>query len=155
MILAEYKSSKMDTTRVLLLINIGQQYEGTNPETAKKYYKEAEALSEKLNYKRGILKFISNFGYVLNMQGKYDESLKLNLKSVQISKEIGDSLALAKCLFNTGTSYQLNHLIMNLLLQNLPIFFKPFIKNLNAMIKPLSLEKKLLPFQEKIIWNMT
>lgn len=106
-LLTEYKSSKIDTTRVLLLINIGQQYEGTNPETAKKYYREAEALSEKLNYKRGILKFISNYGYVLNMQGKYDESLKLNLKSVQISKEMGDSLALAKCFFNTGTSYQL------------------------------------------------
>jgi signal transduction histidine kinase len=106
-LLTEYKSSNLDTTRVLLLINIGQQYEGTNPETAKKYYKEAGTLSEKLNYKRGVLKFISNYGYVLNMQGQYEESLKLNLKSVHISQEIGDSLALAKCLFNTGTSYQL------------------------------------------------
>jgi len=106
-LLIEYKTSKSDTSKVLLLINIGQQYEGTNPETAKKYYEEAGLLSEQLNYKIGTLKFISNYGYVLNMQGDYVSSLDLNLKSVNISKEIGDSLALAKCLFNTGTSYQL------------------------------------------------
>ena len=94
-----YNKSDMDTTRVLLLINIGQQYEGSNPEDAKKYYEEAGALSEELNY--------SNYGYILNMQGDYDASLELNLKSINVSKEIGDSLALAKCLFNTGTSYQL------------------------------------------------
>jgi signal transduction histidine kinase len=102
-----YNKSEMDTTRVLLLINIGQQYEGSSPEKAKKYYEEAGSLSEELNYKRGTLKFISNYGYVLNMQGDYDASLELNLRSIDVSKDIGDSLALAKCLFNTGTSYQL------------------------------------------------
>tara|TARA_R110000868_G_scaffold216416_7_gene466584 strand:- start:1255 stop:3213 length:1959 start_codon:yes stop_codon:yes gene_type:complete len=106
-LLTMYKLSEVDSSRVLLLINIGQQYEGNDPETAKKYYKEAGLLSEQLDYKRGILKYISNYSYVLNMQGDYEESLELNLKSVKISKEIGDSLALAKCLFNTGTSYQL------------------------------------------------
>ena len=83
------------------------EYEGSSPEQAKKYYEEAGALSEELNYKKGTLKFISNYGYVLNMQGDYDASLDLNLKSINVSKDIGDSLALAKCLFNTGTSYQL------------------------------------------------
>lgn len=102
-----YNKSELDTTRILLLINIGQQYEGSNPEHAKKYYEEAGSLSEELNYKKGTLKFISNYGYVLNMQGDYDASLKLNLKSINVSKDLGDSLALAKCLFNTGTSYQL------------------------------------------------
>ena len=102
-----YNKSEMDTSRVLLLINIGQQYEGSSPVMAKKYYEEAGSLSDKLNYKRGTLKFISNYGYVLNMQGDYEASLELNLKSINVSMDIGDSLALAKCLFNTGTSYQL------------------------------------------------
>ena len=106
-LLMEYKVSEMDTSRVLLLINIGQQYEGTDPETAKMYYEEAGSLSEQLRYKRGTLKYISNYGYILNMQGSYAASLELNLESVNISREMGDSLALAKCLFNTGTSYQL------------------------------------------------
>lgn len=106
-LLVLYNKSEKDTARVLLLINIGQQYEGSSPEKAKKYYKEAGALSEELNYKKGTLKFISNYGYVLNMQGDYNTSLDLNLKSINVSMDIGDSLALAKCLFNTGTSYQL------------------------------------------------
>lgn len=102
-----HTTSEKDTAKVLLLINIGQQYEGSNPEKAKKYYEEAGSLSEELNYKRGTLKFISNYCYLLNMQGDYDASLELNLKSINVSRDIGDSLALAKCLFNTGTSYQL------------------------------------------------
>ncbi|MCJ7467747.1 MAG: sensor histidine kinase [Maribacter sp.] len=106
-LLIEYKTAELDTSRVLLLINIGQQYEGNEPETAKKYYEEAGTLSKQLNYKRGTLKFISNYTYVLNMQGNYDTALNMNLESVKISRAMGDSLALAKCLFNTGSSYQL------------------------------------------------
>ena len=127
-LLLEYKTSKPDTLKVLLLINIGQQYEGSNPEKAKTYYKEAGALSEQLSYKRGILKYISNYGYVLNMQGDYKSSLDLNLKSVKISKELNDSLALAKCLFNTGTSYQLLNNYESAI-TNLQIYYKHYIKN--------------------------
>ena len=105
-LLNEYALSKADTSKVLLMINIGQQYESSDPENAKKYYKEAGELSEQLKYSKGILKYISNYTYVLNMQGDYDRSLELNLRSVEISKALGDSLALAKCLFNVGTSYQ-------------------------------------------------
>lgn len=105
-LLNEYASSKTDTSKVLLMINIGQQYESSDPDRAKKYYEEAGKLSEELEYAKGILKYISNYTYVMNMQGDYDKSLDLNLRSVEISKELGDSLALAKCLFNVGTSYQ-------------------------------------------------
>ncbi|MBI1343677.1 MAG: tetratricopeptide repeat protein [Terrimonas sp.] len=99
--------SPKDTNRVLLLINTGQQYEGSDPEKAKQYYNEAGELSKKLDYRLGTLKYISNYGYVLNMQGRFDSSLVLNLESVRLAREWGDSIALAKCLFNTGTSYQL------------------------------------------------
>lgn len=97
---------KEDTNAVFLYINIGQQYESSKPEVAKAYYHKAGALSKKINYPLGIIKFIANYTFVLNQQGLYDSSLYYNLKSVKLSRQIKDSVYLAKTLFNTGTSYR-------------------------------------------------
>jgi signal transduction histidine kinase len=105
-LLSRLKEAKKDTNAVLLYINIGQQYESNDPEKAKQYYRMARDLSNQLNYTRGIIKYIVNYTFVLNMQGQYDSSLILNLRSVELSRKIKDSVYLAKTLFNTGTSYR-------------------------------------------------
>jgi two-component system, NarL family, sensor kinase len=99
-------STREDSARVLLFITIGQQYEVNQPEIAKQYYREAGQLSETIGYPAGVIKYINNYTYVLNMQGRFDSSLTLNMKAVEIARTIKDSLALAKSLFNTGTSYR-------------------------------------------------
>ena len=99
--------AKEDTIAVQLYINLGQQFEANEPNVAKLYYQKAGNLSRKINYPRGVIKYINNYTYVLNMQGLYDSSLLLNLQAVAISREIKDSVNLAKTLFNTGTSYRM------------------------------------------------
>lgn len=99
-------AAKDDSNKVLLYINIGQQYESNEPEVAKQYYRAARDLSEKIGYTRGLIKFAANYTYVLNMQGLYDSSLTINKESVELSRKIKDSLYLAKTLFNTGSSYR-------------------------------------------------
>jgi two-component system, NarL family, sensor kinase len=98
--------AKEDTIAVQLYINLGQQYESNEPETAKSYYIKAGDLSRKIKYPRGIIQYINNFTYLLNVQGLYDSSLALNLQGVEIARKTKDSLNLAKTLFNTGTSYR-------------------------------------------------
>ena len=99
--------AKNDENKVELYINAGQQYETNEPETAKQYYRMANELSKKLKYKLGEIKYITNYTFVLNMQGYFDSSLILNLRSVELSRQIKDSSYLAKTLFNTGSSYRL------------------------------------------------
>ena len=99
-------AAKEDTNSVLLYINIGQQYESNDPGKAKYYYRLAGDLSQKINYPGGIIKYIANYTFVLNMQGMYDSSLLLNLQSVELSRQIKDSVYLAKTLFNTGSVYR-------------------------------------------------
>jgi signal transduction histidine kinase len=99
-------TAKNDTNTVILYINIGQQYETNEPETAKHYYRMARELSNKIGYTKGVISFINNYTFILNMQGNYDSSLMLNLQAVDLSKRSNDSLNLAKTLFNTGTSYR-------------------------------------------------
>jgi signal transduction histidine kinase len=106
-LLALLPNAKEDIAAVELFINIGQQYETHDPELAKQYYRRAKRLSEKIGYTLGEIKYVTNYGFVLNMQGYYDSTLTLNLHSVELSRKIGDSVYLAKTLFNTGSSYRL------------------------------------------------
>lgn len=99
-------AAKEDTNKVLLLISIGQQYEGTEPGTAKAYYRQARELSRKMDYTLGEIRFITNYTYLLNMEGRYDSSIQLNHRSVELARQINHTEYLAKCLFNTGTAYQ-------------------------------------------------
>ena len=104
-LLVVVKTAKEDTNKVLLYISIGQQYENNLPDTAAYYYTQAKLLSEKLNYTLGIIKYISNITYVLNLQGKLDSSLRLNLYSVELAQRINDRKRLAFGLSNVGASY--------------------------------------------------
>ena len=99
--------AKEDSSKVLLLIQIGQQYEGSEPEKAKQFYRESLNLSRKIGYRLGEIKFAANYTYVLNMQGHYDSSLQINLESVKVAKQLNDKEYIFKTLFNTGTSYRL------------------------------------------------
>lgn len=98
--------SKEDTNTVLLYINLGQQFESNEPEKAKFYYRQARDLSQKINYPRGVIKYIVNYTFILNMQGLFDSSLILNQQSVKLSRQIKDSVYLAKTLINTGSVYR-------------------------------------------------
>lgn len=99
-------AAKEDTGKVLLLINIGQQYETNEPGKAKSYYLLAKKISEKINYPLGVVKYAANYTYVLNMQGLYDSSILVNLEALKIARTINNPEYLGKTLFNTGTSYR-------------------------------------------------
>jgi len=81
--------SKEDTNKVLTLISTGQHVENNSLEDAKKYYVQAKLLSEKLKYTLGLLKFYSNYTSLLNMQSRFDSSLLLNQKGLQLAIDFG------------------------------------------------------------------
>lgn len=97
---------KEDSAGVEFYINLGQQYESNEPELAKQYYKKAGTISEKINYKAGVVRYIFNYTFVLNLQARYDSGLLLNQQSVAIARTLKDPVLLGKALFNTGTSYR-------------------------------------------------
>lgn len=98
--------AKEEISTVELYIQIGQQYENSEPELAKEYYRKALNLSKKIGYKTGEIKFAHNYTYVLNVQGNFDSSLYYNLKAIELAREIADSVQLGKALLNTGSVYR-------------------------------------------------
>lgn len=99
-------SAQQNMDAVDLYIQIGQQYENNDLPRAKAYYLKALQLSKQLESTEGEIRFIHNYTYALNLEGKFDSSLMLNLKAVELSKASGDTLNLAKALFNTGSVYR-------------------------------------------------
>ncbi|SKB61437.1 tetratricopeptide repeat-containing sensor histidine kinase [Dyadobacter psychrophilus] len=104
-ILKKIRESKEDTNRVLAYIEYGQLLENQNLDSAGKYYLKAEALSQKLNYGIGKFKFRSNYTYILNLQGKFDQGLKLNKESFEIARELKHEVNIGKSLANIATSH--------------------------------------------------
>ncbi|MBS1633772.1 MAG: sensor histidine kinase [Bacteroidetes bacterium] len=101
------KNAKEDTGKVMLLLHIGEQYERVAPETSKQYYHQSLQLSQKIRYKPGEIKFASYYTAVLNMQGRFDSSLLLNKKALELAKETKDELSIAKATFNTANSFHM------------------------------------------------
>ena len=98
--------AKEEISTVELFYQIGQQYENSDLELAKSYYRKGLQLSQKIGYQTGEIKFAHNYTYVLNVQGNFDSSLYYNLKAVDLAKEIQDSVNLGKALLNTGSVYR-------------------------------------------------
>jgi two-component system NarL family sensor kinase len=95
-----------DSVKVTTLIRLGQQYESNAPDSAILYYRQAKALSQQLNYQPGIVQYINNYTAVLNVQGRFDSSLILNLQGVDICRQHGLQKLYVKALINTGAVYQ-------------------------------------------------
>ncbi|MCK6616660.1 MAG: sensor histidine kinase [Cyclobacteriaceae bacterium] len=122
-----YAQSQPDTNRVQLFIQLGQQYENNQPDTAIWFYEQALKLSEQLGYTRGIISYYTNVTYVYNMKGRYDTSLVLNLRSVEIARQLGDPERIAACIGNVGASYmylEQYEKAIDKYLQVIPIFEK-------------------------------
>ncbi|SDD70673.1 sensor histidine kinase [Niabella drilacis] len=99
------KTAKDDTARVLLYIDIGYQYEQDDPSTAGQYYLMAGELSQRLHYKTGTIKFLTNYTGILNGRGAYDSALALNKQSFQLAREIHNDLYIGKTAANIGNSF--------------------------------------------------
>ncbi len=99
-------SMSADSAKVQTLIRLGQQYETNTPDLALYYYTAAGKLSKQLGYTQGILRYIANYTAVLNVQGKFTESLKLNLEAIHIARNSHLQRSLMRALINTGAVYQ-------------------------------------------------
>lgn len=103
-------AAPQDSSRVLLLIKVGNDYERSQPDSAVYFYKAAGDLSRKIHYDVGVLKYIANYTAVLNMQDQLDESLALNRQAIDLAQKIHNDNYLGVSYGNTAAVYALMHM---------------------------------------------
>ncbi|MBK9270880.1 MAG: sensor histidine kinase [Saprospiraceae bacterium] len=95
-----------DSTKVLAILNVGNYYEQSNLDSAEHYYRKALNLS--IDNKALFLeaKTISWFTDVLNKKGNLKEALLLNLRSLDVGKQINHQRLMVAAYANVALSYQ-------------------------------------------------
>lgn len=83
---------KTDTHQVKLLYRIGDTYETNDDKKATYYYTAAYRLSRKLNFTKGMIRYYSCQGEILNMKGKYAECMGLLKQGLSLAQKTGDKM---------------------------------------------------------------
>lgn len=98
--------SKEDTQKVYLLYSIADQYESSDPATAKYYIGLAGALSQRLRFETGILKYNRHLAYIHAYQANYDSMLYFSTKALELARIRKDTFNIGVSLFNIGEAYK-------------------------------------------------
>lgn len=95
-----------DSNLILSLLQIGDYYESVNLDSSEYYYRKALQLSKDLKLLFFEGKTISWFTDVLNQKGKLNEALQLNLRSLEIGKQLNHSRLTIASYANVANTYQ-------------------------------------------------
>src|SRR6185503_1911220 len=79
-----------DTNRVKLLMQIGNEYFFTKPDTARVISEKALALSRELHYVKGVVANLNELAEAVRFLGNYPLALKLNFEALQMNREMKD-----------------------------------------------------------------
>lgn len=96
---------KNEKEKADLMLQIGDEYSETNRDLAKRYFKDAGKLSEKINYPRGVLKYIAKYTNILYDEAQPDSAINMNLQGLDLAREVNDTEYIGKFLLNTGNAY--------------------------------------------------
>ncbi|HEY6161804.1 MAG TPA: tetratricopeptide repeat protein [Bacteroidia bacterium] len=94
-----------DTNRVVLLNRISEALRFTDQDSAAVYSDSARSLSEKLNFKRGLLYSLMNLANYNSMRHKFKVALDLNLKALNLAQELKEEKAQVRIYRSIGTTY--------------------------------------------------
>lgn len=104
-ILSLLPQAKKDTNLIMLYYDIGYQYSMNDHAQAIQYYQKAKALSENLQYTKGLILYASYYGNILKMKGEYDSALVLDKKAIHLAHQLKDNAQIAKSYINTGNVF--------------------------------------------------
>jgi serine phosphatase RsbU (regulator of sigma subunit)/tetratricopeptide (TPR) repeat protein len=94
-----------DTMKSQILSRLARYYVGNNPDTAVVIADSAIRVSQRANYTYGLASAYAEIGHAYNTKGKYDESLKNFLKSLELYTKIGHKRGLSNQYNNLGNTY--------------------------------------------------
>jgi adenylate cyclase len=99
------QSSKEDTVRVNMLIELSIKYRTISPDTSIDYAQQAENLAQKIHFQKGIGYALKSKGMMYFQQGDYIQALQAWKEGLRIFSANGIKVGEANLLSNIGTIY--------------------------------------------------
>lgn len=105
--IARLPQMKDDSDKAIHIYHIGDEFAYNDYKAATAWYDKALSLSEKLNFTRGIIRYYSSQGEVLNMNGKYADCLAMLMKGLLVSRQRKDNMREGIMCENIGNTFAL------------------------------------------------
>jgi len=98
--------AKEDSTKVNLYILLGECFEYNIPDSGKYYYRKAIVLGTQLKYLYGMMRGNGYYANVCMIKSENDSALIYINKSLELSRQMKDSVNIGIGLFNLGSAYR-------------------------------------------------
>jgi len=136
-------TQKDDSNKVWTLTALGDYYSFNNPDSGVMYAKAALALSEKLQFDKGIFWSIVSMDHSLYILGNYTEELDYALKARPVAKKLNDNYALgwsngmlADSYLSLG-DYKAAMVYIRMILKNMQVYYPRDLFSGYAVIVPV------------------
>lgn len=103
---SELVSMQHDTNRINIVLEIGYLYWNINPEKTIEYADQALKLSQKLDYKKGLIRGHEVTGIGYWAQGNYQKALEKYLVAFNLAKDLNKPEIISRILNNQGLVYR-------------------------------------------------
>jgi signal transduction histidine kinase len=151
-----------DTNKVRLYLDLGMEYELSQPDSAIIIYNSARDLTEKLNYPMGYCKYANAVAYPLELFGRLEEKDSILWKAVGICQKMGFRRELARKYHSLGISDQMRRNYTSsaeLYLKGMTIveeikdtaMLTAFYNNLGSVFKGLGQNEKAYQYIDKAL----
>lgn len=94
-----------DTSRVLVLTNLGLQYRNTNPDSSIYYCEKALVFARQIKFKRGEAFALVTIALSMREKGDLPKALELTMQALQIAESNNYTVEAATCLRRIGLVY--------------------------------------------------
>lgn len=95
-------SAKEDTNKAMSLMKLGSLYEANNQDSAAYYLEQGRALSEKLNYLKGLYHYQNRKTILLYTKGEYKNAMNEAQKGLVLARQLKDTSSIITMLNNLG-----------------------------------------------------
>ncbi|HEU4470927.1 MAG TPA: sensor histidine kinase [Flavisolibacter sp.] len=100
--LQKLSSAKEDTAKAMLLLTLASWYETSNQDSAAYFLEKGKALSERLNFLRGLYHYQNQKTILLYTKGEYKPAMKEAEKGLAIARQMKDTVNVIAMLNNLG-----------------------------------------------------
>ena len=101
-----FSNTKDDSTRIVLLCQISDEYSLFLPDTAMLYAEQGLNLAKQSGIKKGQARSLTRIGNILKSIGDFTNALETHLRSLKISEEINDKVGIAATNSNMAEVYK-------------------------------------------------
>ncbi|MBI5219977.1 MAG: tetratricopeptide repeat protein [Bacteroidia bacterium] len=98
-------TTKNDTVKANILIDLFKETVYSNPEKARKFAKDGLEISQNADYKKGIAKFLRYHGILFQRQGSYNKAIDYTKEALAVYEKLSDKSGIADCWIDMGTAY--------------------------------------------------